>query len=377
MTWIHELTSWPHFSWDEVAIANQLISVRYRQGYLLGRMEMLGFDLKQEASLSVLTSEVVKSSAIEGEILNPEEVRSSLARRLGIVLGGLPQASRDVEGIVEVMIDATQHFQQPLSDNRLCDWHAALFPTGRSGMRHISVGEWRSDSSGRMQVVSGAIGHETVHFEAPPASRVPAEMHQFLSWFEGEDLLDPVLRAGMAHLWFVTIHPFEDGNGRIARAITDLCLSRADGSPFRFYSMSAQIEAERREYYRELEIAQRGTTNITRWLMWFLACLERAFDKAEWTLDSVLYKAKLWDWIHQSPVNDRQRQIINRMTENFVGHMNTSKYAKLAKTSRDTALRDLSDLLERGILIKNPGGGRSTSYRLISLEELNERERRS
>jgi len=363
--WIHEYQDWPKFTWDAEALTSKLADIRHRQGRLLGRMESLGFELKREASLSTLTNDVVKSSAIEGGNLNPEEVRSSIARRLGINTAGLVPASRDVEGIVEMMLDATQQFSNPLKKDRLFDWHAALFPTGRSGMRRITVGGWRTLDAGPMQVVSGPIGHEKVHFEAPSASRLEKEMQAFLDWFGNGHDIDPVLKAGIAHLWFVTIHPFEDGNGRIARAIGDMALARADGTPDRFYSLSTQVESDRKDYYDQLEKQQRSTPDITGWLEWFLECLGRAISSAETTLGNVLFKAQLWDKINQKPVNERLRLVINRMLEDdFKGHMNTSKYAKLAKCSNDTALRDIQDLKDRGIFIKNPGGGRSTSYRL-------------
>lgn len=368
--WIHEHQDWPNFTWDTETLASKLADVRHRQGRLLGRMEGLGFELKREASLSTLTNDVVKSTAIEGETLNPEEVRSSIARRLGIDIAGLIPASRDVEGIVEMMLDATQNFSHPLTKDRLLDWHAALFPTGRSGMHKITVGGWRTAEAGPMQVVSGPIGKEMVHFEAPDAERLEKEMEAFLAWLAGEDDTDPVIRAGIAHLWFVTIHPFEDGNGRIARAIGDMVLARADGTPNRFYSLSSQIEAERKQYYDQLESQQRATPDITNWLSWFLDCLGHAISNAENMLGSVLFKAQLWNTINQKPVNDRQRLIINRMLEyDFEGFMNTSKYAKLAKCSNDTALRDIQELKERGIFIQNLGGGRSTSYRLPDRDE--------
>lgn len=368
--WIHERQNWPNFTWDFEALASKLASIRHRQGRLLGRMEGLGFDLKREASLSTLTNDVVKSSAIEGETLNPQEVRSSIARRLGMDIAGLVPASRHVEGVVEMMLDATQQFTKPLTKDRLFDWHAALFPTGRSGMHRITVADWRTRDAGPMQVVSGPIGREKVHFEAPNADRLENEMQAFLAWFEKRDDLDPVIKAGIAHIWFVTIHPFEDGNGRIARALGDMALARADGMPDRFYSLSSQIEVERKSYYDQLEKQQRATPDITNWLSWFLDCLGRTVANAETTLGFVLYKAQLWDVINQKPVNDRQRLIINRMLEpEFEGFMNTSKYAKLAKCSNDTALRDIQDLKERGIFIQNPGGGRSTSYRLPNPEE--------
>lgn len=368
--WVHEHQNWPNFTWDVGSLVSKLADIRHRQGRLLGRMEGLGFELKCEASLSTLTNDVVKSSAIEGENLNPEEVRSSIARRLGIDIAGLIPASRDVEGIVEMMLDATQQFSKPLTKDRLFDWHAALFPTGRSGTHKITVGGWRTIDAGPMQVVSGPIGKEKVHFEAPDADRLEKEMHAFLKWFDNNDDIDPVIKAGIAHLWFVTIHPFEDGNGRIARAIGDMALARADGTQDRFYSLSSQIEAERKHYYAQLEKQQRATPDITDWLSWFLDCLGRAISNAETTLGNVLFKAQLWDTINQKPVNDRQRLIINRMLEDdYEGFMNTSKYAKLAKCSNDTALRDIQELKERGIFIQNPGGGRSTSYRLPGREE--------
>ena len=368
--WIHEHQNWPDFTWDAEVLAYKLADIRHRQGRLLGRMEGLGFELKREASLGMLTNDVIKSSAIEGEKLNPEEVRSSIARALGIDIAGLIPVSRDVEGIVEMMLDATQMFSKPLTKERLFGWHAALFPTGHSGMHRISVGGWRTIEAGPMQVVSGPIGHEQVHFEAPNVERLEDEIATFSAWFDRESDIDPVLKAGIAHLWFVTIHPFEDGNGRIARAISDMALARADGIPDRFYSLSSQIESERKDYYDQLEKQQRSTPEITRWLEWFLDCFGRAMLSAELKLGSVLFKAQLWDLINQNPVNERQRLIINRMLENdFKGYMNTSKYAKLAKCSNDTALRDIQDLKVRGIFIQNSGGGRSTSYCLPDVIE--------
>lgn len=363
--WIHEHQNWPSFTWDVKVLASKLAEIRYAQGRLLGRMEGLGFALKREASLATLTNDVVKSSAIEGESLSPEEVRSSIARRLGLDIAGLIPVSRDVEGTVDMMLDATQQFSKPLTKNRLFDWHAALFPTGRSGMHKITVGGWRTLDAGSMQVVSGPIGKEKVHFEAPSAERLEKEMGIFLKWLAADDDTDPVIRAGIAHFWFVTIHPFEDGNGRIARAIGDMALARADGVAERFYSLSSQIEAERQQYYNQLEAGQRATPDITEWLLWFLNCLGRAISNADTTLGTVLFKSQLWDMIQQKPVNNRQRLIINRMLDDdFKGFMNTSKYAKLAKCSNDTALRDIQQLKARGIFIQNPGGGRSTSYRL-------------
>lgn len=364
--WIHEYQNWSNFTWDAKTLEPKLADVRYRQGRLLGHMEGLGFDLKREASLRTLTNDVVKSSAIEGENLNQKEVRSSIARRLGIDIAGLIPASRDVEGVVEMMLDATRQFSKPLTKDRLFGWHAALFPTGWNGINKITVGSWRTIETGPMKVVSGPINREKVHFEAPSAERLEKEMDAFLAWLLEEDDTDPVIKSGIAHLWFVTIHPFEDGNGRIARAIGDMALARADGTPDRFYSLSSQIEAERKQYYDQLENQQRATPDITGWLSWFLDCLGRAISNAGKTLGNVLFKAKLWDMINQKkPVNDRQRLIINRMLEDdFEGFMNTSKYAKLVKCSNDTALRDIQELKEHGIFIQNPGGGRSTSYRL-------------
>ena len=363
--WIHEDNNWPDLTWDAGKLASKLAEVRHCQGRLLGRMEGLGFELKREASLGMLTNDVVKSSAIEGENLNPQEVRSSIARRLGIDVAGLAPASRDVEGIVDMMLDATQQFFKPLTKERLFDWHAALFPAGRSGMRRIATGDWRTAATGPMQVVSGPVGREKVHFETPNADRLEHEMGSFLEWFEDKINVDPVLRAGISHLWFVTIHPFEDGNGRIARAIADMALARSDGMADRFYSLSTQIESERKDYYVQLEKQQRGTPEITGWLEWFLDCLGRAISSAEDTLHNVLFKAQLWGKMNQQPVNERQRLIVHRMLEDgFEGHMHTSKYAKLAKCSTDTALRDIQDLKALGIFIQNPGRGRSTSYRL-------------
>jgi Fic family protein len=363
--WIHNHQNWPNCTWDAEALTFKLADIRHRQGRLLGRMEGLGFELKREAHLNTLTIDAVKSSAIEDENLNPKEVRSSIARRLGIDTAELIRASQDVDGIVEMMLDATQQFSKPLTKDRLFVWHGALFPTGRSGMHKITTGDWRTADADPMQVISGAIGKEKVHFEAPSADRLEKEMRAFLTWFNNNDDIDLVIKAGIAHLWFVTIHPFEDGNGRIARAVADMALARADGTQDRFYSLSSQIEAERKDYYDQLEKQQRATPHITDWLSWFLDCLGRAIANAEITLSNVLFKAQLWETINKKPVNERQRAIINRMLEDgFEGFMNTSKYAKLAKCSNDTALRDIQELKKRRIFIQNPEGGRSTSYRL-------------
>ena len=370
MAFIHEKSDWPQFLWDAAALAPVLAAVRHRQGRLLGKMESLGFDLRAEAGLAVLTSDVVTSSAIEGETLDRDEVRSSIARRLGLDVAGLRASGRTVDGVVDMMLDATRKFDKPLTKTRLFNWHASLFPTRRSGMHPITVGAWRTREDGPMQVVSGVYGRERVHFEAPHADRLQAEMTAFLKWFNAPTSIDPVLKAGIAHFWFVTIHPFEDGNGRIARAIADMALARADGTIDRYYSMSSQIETERKDYYRELETAQRGELEITHWLTWFIDCLSRAIDGADGTLGAVLYKAKLWQHINRGPVNDRQLQVINCLLSDFKGFLTTSKYAKIAKCSTDTALRDIDKLVERGVLVPNPGAGRSTSYRLVELGEL-------
>jgi Fic family protein len=327
-------------------------------------MEALGFDLQQEAVLETLTTDVLKSSEIEGEKLDAEQVRSSIARRLGMDIGALKPADRDIEGVVEMMLDATRHYDQPLTSERLFAWHASLFPTGRSGMTKIGAGAWRDDSTGPMQVVSGAIGKEHVHFEAPKADRLDQEMRGFLHWFETDSGIDPVLKAGMAHLWFVTIHPFDDGNGRIARVIADLALARSENSPQRFYSVSAQIRQERQAYYDILEETQKGTMDITPWMDWFLGCLGQAIGGAQFTLSAVLAKARFWERVQGVALNNRQRLVLNRLLDGFEGKFTTSKYAKLAKCSQDTALRDILPLVERGILVRNPEGGRSTSYAL-------------
>jgi Fic family protein len=368
MHYVHELPEWPNLKWNDAKLSPLLAGVRHEQGRLLGRMEGLGFRLRAEATLTTLTSDVIKSSAIEGERLDAEEVRSSIARRLGMDFGATKAAGRNVEGAVEMMLDATQKYAEPINAERLFAWHAALFPTGRSGMQKITVGAWRPPEAGPMQVVSGPIGKERVHFEAPAADRLESEMARFLDWFSRDGSNDPVLKAGVAHFWFVTIHPFEDGNGRIGRAIMDMALARAEGTSERFYSMSAQIEAERKEYYLRLERCQRGDIDITAWLEWFLECLRRAIAGAEEALSSVLRKAKIWERINEGPVNERQRAVINRLLDGFEGKLTTSKYAKLAKCSPDTALRDIKALLERGLLIQDEGGGRNTSYHLTGLE---------
>jgi Fic family protein len=370
MAYIHQLEQWPKFRWNQesLGVAGRLGAVRHIQGRLIGRMEHLGFHLRNEATLQGLTEEVLKSSEIEGEVLDKNQVRSSLARRLGIDIGALASADRHVDGVVEMMLDATQKYSAPLTDERLFAWHSALFPTGRSGMSKITVGAWRKDTSGPMQIISGPLGHERVHYEAPAASRLRAEMRKFFRWFNGDDGTDLVLKAGVAHLWFVTIHPFDDGNGRIARAIADLMLARSEQSAQRFYSMSAQIQQERNDYYAILETTQKGDLDITPWLDWFLGCLGRSFNGTATILAAVLKKARFWENHAGESFNARQRVIINRLLDGFEGKLNSSKWAKLAKCSQDTALRDIDALLERGVLTKDPAGGRSTSYSLADVD---------
>ncbi len=368
MKYIHELKAWPRFRWNEEKVTDLLTSVRHRQGRFVGRMEVLGFPLRDEAALQTLTQEIVKSSEIEGERLDQLQVRSSIARRLGMDLVGLPRPSRAVDGVVEMTLDAVQNFKAPLTAERLFGWHSALFPTGRSGMTKIYVGRWRNDKSGPMQVVSGPVGKERVHFAAPAASRLSREMRAFLAWFNGNEPVDWVLKAGIAHLWFVTLHPFDDGNGRIARAITDMALSRSEESSQRFYSMAAQICAERKNYYDILESTQNGDLDITKWLSWFLNCLGRAFQGAEEILASVLNKARFWQAYKEERFNERQRLVLNRLLNGLKGKLTSSKWAALGHCSQDTASRDIDDLLERKILVKNAGGGRSTSYSLAHQE---------
>jgi Fic family protein len=362
--YIHDLPDWPRFHWSRESLAERLAAVRHRQGRLIGHMEALGFPLRQEAVLQTLTDDVLKSTEIEGEKLDAVQVRSSIARRLGIDIGGLKPVDRSVEGVVEMMLDATRHYAKPLTKRRLFGWHASLFPAGRSGITRIKVGKWRDDSRGPMQVVSGPVGREKVHFAAPAAATLDAEMSAFLDWFNADDGTDAVTKAGLAHLWFVTVHPFDDGNGRIARAVADMSLARSEQSPQRFYSMSAQIRQERSDYYELLERTQKGTMDVTPWMEWFLGCLGRAIGGAQTTLAAVLAKARFWEAIATVPLNPRQHLVLNRLVDGFDGKLTTSKWAKLAKCSQDTALRDILDLVEHGILVRNPEGGRSTSYTL-------------
>jgi Fic family protein len=364
MPYIYNLQEWPKFHWNHNALSSHLTGVHHRQGRLIGRMQGLGFPLRSEAVLDTLTQDVIKTSEIEGEVLDKGQVRSSIARRLGLDIGGLVPANRNVEGVVEMMLDATQNYAAPLTKDRLLAWHAALFPTGRSGMTPIIVGGWRTDKRGPMQAVSGPIGRERVHFQAPEASRLDEEMQSFIAWVDRDAAADPILKAGIAHLWFVTVHPFDDGNGRIARAIADMMLARSEKSAQRFYSMSSQIRRERDAYYEMLETTQKGDLDITSWLDWFLACLDRAFEGAETTLAVVLKKARFWEAYAGASFNDRQRTMLNRLLDGFEGKLTSSKWAKLSKCSQDTALRDIDDLMKRGILMREAPAGRSTSYAL-------------
>ena len=360
--YIWEQDSWPTFVWDNNVLAYPLAQASRVHGQLLGKMEGLGFKLREEAHLQTLTVETVKSSEIEGERLEQQQVRSSIVRRLGMDVAGLVPEDRHIDGLVEMMLDATGNYSTPVTEDRLCGWHAALFPTGYSGMNTIQVGRWRNDADGPMQVVSGPVGRRKVHYEAPPADRLPEEIARFLQWLEIPGEFDPLLVAGLTHLYFVTIHPFDDGNGRIARAITELTLARADCSAQRFYSMSAQIHKERREYYDQLEHAQKGGVDVTQWLQWFLECLSRAIASADGALAAVIRKARFWERFAQEPMNARQVKVLNRLLDDFEGKLTTSKWARLAKCSQDTAYRDILDLVERKALQKDPGGGRNTSY---------------
>lgn len=365
--YIHELTDWPKFRWNREAILERLIPVRHQQGLLIGKMKSLGFNLRKEAVLQTLTQDVVKSSEIEGEHLDPSLVRSSIARRLGIEMAGIEKVDRNVEGVVEMMLDATQNYHEPINKDRLFAWHASLFPTGHSGLSRITVGQWRK---GPMQVVSGYIGKEKIHFEAPSPESVDYEMDVFLDWLNDISTIDPIIKAAISHLWFVTIHPFDDGNGRIGRAIIDYMLARSEKSPQRFYSLSSQIQQERKDYYKILEQAQKGDLEITEWLEWFIDCLGRAIQGANSTLNAVLFKAQFWQEIDKFQLNERQKKIINLLLDDFEGKLTSSKFAKIIKCSQDTAYRDILELVNFGILTKNPEGGRSTSYSLANLPSL-------
>lgn len=361
-TYIHLQEGWPGFYWDSDQLLNVLTRVRHKQGLLKGKMEMMGFERQSETTWQTVTDDVLKSTEIEGEFLNPEQVRSSVARQLGMKKPGLIKSDRDVDGVVEMMLDATQNFDKKLNKQRLFGWHAALFPTGYSGMRKITVGSWRTGSKGPMQVVSGVLGKEKVHFVAPDAKRVNEEMKLFFFWFNNKHQIDAVISSAIAHLWFVTIHPFDDGNGRIARALADMLLTRSDGDAHRFYSMSAQIRNERKAYYEILEKTQKGNLDITEWLMWYLKCLERSLDTSEARLKIVLKKTQFWDKHHRIEINERQRKILNMLFDGFEGKLTTGKWAKLCKCSADTALRDIQDLIKKNILKQDASGGRSTGY---------------
>ncbi|MBC7426874.1 MAG: Fic family protein [Bacteroidia bacterium] len=360
--YIHQLKQWPEFEWKSEIVVPLISALRHKQGRLGGAMDFIGFASAEEPLLQTLTLDVLKSSEIEGEMLHPEQVRSSIARKLGLDIAGLVPSDLFVDGVVEMMLDATQNFNKPLTKTRLYSWHAALFPKGRSGMQKITVGKWRDSKGGPMQVVSGVMGKERVHFEAPESERLDDEMKVFLKWFNSKNVSDPVLKAAIAHLWFITIHPFDDGNGRMARAIADMQLAKSDGDSQRFYSMSAQIRIERNAYYHILEKTQHGKLEITQWLQWFMKCLDSALNATDITLRRILSKGKFWDKHQKSNLNQRQRLMINKLFDGFDGNLNTTKWGEIAKCSHDTALRDINDLLEKKILSKGEGGGRSTSY---------------
>jgi len=362
---IYQRNKWPQFYWNNDVLLPVLGEARNLQGRLIGKMEAIGFSLRDEANLEILTLDVLKSSEIEGTLLNPNQVRSSIARKLGMDISGLVPSDRNVDGVVEMTLDAIRNYKLPLTKERLFSWHAALFPSGRSGMLKITMADWRRDETGPMQVVSGPLGKERVHFKAPEAVRINSEMDTFMDWFNRKGFTDPVLKAGIAHLWFVTIHPFDDGNGRIARIIADMQLARVDGIKQRFYSVSTQIRKERKSYYDILEKTQKANLDITEWLYWFLSCLKRSLLATDKTLAGVLHKARFWEINAFIQMNERQRLIINQLLEGFKGKLNSSKYAKIAKCSPDTALRDIQDLISKNILKKESAGGRSTSYILI------------
>lgn len=363
--YIYQHKDWTQFTWQDKAINAVFGAVRNTQGKINGQMNALGFSAKEEATLTTLTLDVVKSSEIEGELLNYEQVRSSIARRLGINTAGLVPSSRHIEGVVEMMLDATQNYQKPLTKERLFGWHAALFPTGYSGPYKIEVGQYRTQE---MQVVSGAMGKEKIHFEAVGSELVKTEMDKFLDWFNRDENIDAVLKAAIAHFWFIIIHPFDDGNGRIARAITDLLLARAESSGERFYSMSSQILVERKRYYEVLQKVQHSTGDITEWLDWFLHCLKKALQETENTMQEILFKAEFWKRYEQTPFNERQRLMLNKLLDGFDGKLQSSKWAKITKTSSDTALRDIKDLVEKGILQVEKQSGRNANYELTSAE---------
>ncbi len=362
--YIHEKDDWTDFSWNEKLISKELAETRNLQGRLLGKMESLGFDQQDEAVLNTLTLEIVKSSEIEGEILDLEQVRSSVARRLGIELAGAIESERHIDGIVEMMLDATQRYSLPITKDRLFGWHSLLFPTGWSNMYKITVADWRKDSTGPMQVVSGAMGKEKVHFEAPSSERIDSEIETLIHWIESENEIDPVLKSAIVHLWFITIHPFDDGNGRITRALTEMLLARSDNSVKRFYSMSSQIRIQRKQYYQILEKTQKGTSEITDWILWFLECLKNSFESTSELLSKILIKAEFWKINSKTILNKRQQKMLNKLLDGFDGKLTTSKWGKICKCSQDTALRDIQDLIKKDILQKEKSGGRSTNYEL-------------
>ncbi len=367
--YIYQYSDWPDFYWNSEPLYDLLLEVKYNQGILKGYLKAVGFAFRDHTFLDVLTAEVTQSSAIEGEFLSAESVRSSVARHLGLEYAGLENNDRYVDGVVEMMLDATQNYKQPLTAQRLGNWQSALFPTGRSGMFPITVGNWRKNGKGPMQIVSGAMGKERVHFEAPDATQVKKEMTRFLKWFNAKQQLDPVLKAALAHLWLLTVHPFDDGNGRIARALTEMQLTRADDFPQRFYSMSAQIRKQRKQYYEILESTQRGSLDVTDWMVWFLKCLKAALAESENKMKRVMEKTQFWDTHHSTEFNERQRKMLNKLWDDFEGKLNTSKWAKMCKCSSDTALRDIQDLVTKKILQLDKAGGRSTSYSLRQLKK--------
>lgn len=362
--YLHQRKDWPNFNWDNDTRLPYVSKVRDLQGRLIGKMEGMGLELRDEAILKTLTEDIVKSSEIEGELLNPEKVRSSVAQRLGMEIAGLPTASRDVEGVVEMMLDATQKYKSPLTKDRICGWHAALFPTGRSGMHKITVGDWRGDEQGPMQEVSGAMGKKKVHYTAPDAPRLEVEMDQFIAWFNTDEPMEPVIKSAVAHLWFVSIHPFDDGNGRIARAIADTQLARADRTNQRFYSMSSQVMKSKKGYYNVLESTQKGSMDITQWLVWCFERLTEALEVTKETLSKILVKAKFWEVYKNTQINTRQLEMITKLQGDFVGKLHSSKWAKMTKVHRDTARRDIQDLIEKRVLSDSGEGGRSTNYLL-------------
>jgi len=370
--YIYEHKNWPNFEWETAVVLPHVSTVRDLLGRLIGKMETYGFDLRDEAAMSTLTQDIVKSSEIEGEHFSPTEVRSSIASHLGMGISGQPKASRHIDGVVEMMLDATQNYQEPLSKERLCDWHAALFPTGRSGMQKITVGDYRDGKRGPMQIVSGTIGKENVHFVAPDASLLETEMDAFIAWYNTALPIEPIIKSAVAHLWFVTIHPFADGNGRIARAISDSLLARADRTHQRFYSMSTQLMNERSGYYTMLEYTQKGGTDITPWIVWYFERLTEALKATNDTLASVGIKASFWQQHKDTTLNERQRKVIKKLLDGFEGKLQASKYAKITKVHRDTARRDLQDLIEKGVLVAGDVGGRSTFYELkVDKTEMN------